>query len=474
MFVMGRLTSGVLRLEPDGLDQPVTRTSRGLLGGIVAAVLIGLVMTLIAFLLPGGNDSWKQTGTLVVVKDSGSRYLSVDGVLHPVLNLTSAKLLAGESMNMRSLSAASIRTAPRGAVVGLVGAPDSLPQAEDVDEQFWTACALPGQSGGGPSSTKISLDLGDVPISRTLGPDAGVVVTGSDGGTYLLWEGSRFRIDPAIDRTLLLGADAAGSSAVDAGFLDLIPSGPDLAVPPTAGAGTDGPVLAGEKSRIGELFADSAGHPYLLTQEGLVPLTATLFEVYQADPRTQTAAYGGRPVVVEEVGPGDISEHLAPPSATVDLTHESHLPSSLPEIVALAPGQAVCAREQSGESRTVIRSSVTETKSSSWVGAGIVPSCGSVQYVNVKPGHGALVQATLAGGEAGPSTYLITDTGVKYPIPSADAQSTLGYGSVNPSRMSTAWLNLLSTGPLLDPDAVDTGGEVQKQQRECTNEQKMK
>ncbi len=44
-FVMGRLTSGVLRMEPDGLDQPVSRTTKGLLAGLLVAGLIGVVIT---------------------------------------------------------------------------------------------------------------------------------------------------------------------------------------------------------------------------------------------------------------------------------------------------------------------------------------------------------------------------------------------------------------------------------------------
>ncbi len=91
------------------------------------AALVCLVVALFGFVVPGGNTKWEKSGTLVLVEDTGARYLSVEGVLHPVHNLTSARLLAGGSLTVSSVKSKSLREAPRGPAVGVVGAPDSLP-----------------------------------------------------------------------------------------------------------------------------------------------------------------------------------------------------------------------------------------------------------------------------------------------------------------------------------------------------------
>jgi hypothetical protein len=52
------------------------------------------------------------------------------------------------------------------------------------------------------------------------------------------------------------------------------------------------------------------------------------------------------------------------------------------------------------------------------------------------------------------ATYLITDEGTKFPVVSADALRSLGYGGVRPASVSPALLAMLPTGPALDPAAA--------------------
>ncbi|MBT0774252.1 type VII secretion protein EccB [Kineosporia sp. J2-2] len=464
MFVMGRLTSGVLRLEPDGLDQPVSRTGRGALGGILVAVLACLVVVLFAFIVPGGNTAWKTSGTLVVVKDTGARYLSVDGVLHPVLNLASAKLLAGDNLTVSSMSAKSLKDAPRGAQIGLIGAPDSLPATDALDEEVWAACATRATQATGTVDAGLALALGGASAGSALSTSEAVAVAGPDGADYLLWNGQRLRVDGSNDVLQAIGAGATALPPVTAAFLDVVPAGPDLAVPATVKAGQPGPSLAGQDTRLGQLFADSGSNRYLLTQQGLVPLTPTLFQLYQADPRTQAKAYDGKAITVRQLGPSDLNGHLAPASAGAALTHDNQLPVSMPSLVHLSDSQAVCEQVRSGDSTgtTVLADTGAVTGQAPQSSAGITASCLPAQTVLVEPGHGALVAATLSGGGTGSSYYVVTDGGVKYPVPSSDALTALGYGDVTASAIPVTWLNLLPTGPSLDPATVSADSTVRQ------------
>lgn len=110
MFVMGRLSSSMQRAEPDAPDTPTARTWRGIMWGLLVAALAAVVTTLYGLISPGGATSWRTDGALVVVKDSGARYLYVGGTLHPVLNEASARLLAGDKLSVQQVAAASSGT----------------------------------------------------------------------------------------------------------------------------------------------------------------------------------------------------------------------------------------------------------------------------------------------------------------------------------------------------------------------------
>ena len=461
MFVMGRLTSGVLRLEPDGLDQPVARTSRGALVGFGVSLLIAVGVALYSFIVPGGNSSWKTAGTLVVVKDTGARYLSIDGVLHPVLNTASAKLIAGTSMKVSNVSAKSVRDAPRGAPVGLTGAPDALPDSTALTTGAWMACSTRSRDDAGTTTAGLALAIGLAPSGRSLGSGEAVAVAGPDGNDYLLWNGERLRMDRSDNVVAAVSAAGTVLPPVTASFLDAVPAGPELAVPAVSGAGSAGPQLGGQATRIGQLFSDNSANHYLLSQQGLVALTPMLYALLDADPRTQAAGYAGGSITVRMLGPGDLTGHLAPSSATTALTHDGALPQSLPKIVTISLGQAVCEQLRPGGSAvstaTVIVDSSAVTGQPPDTEQGVAASCLPADTISVKPGSGALVNATLTGGGTGASYYLVTDDGVKYPLPTSDTLSSLGYGSVTPVTVPATWLNLLPTGPVLSSNTVTTG-----------------
>src|SRR6516225_6397072 len=98
LFVMSRLASGMLRAEPDTPDTPTGRTTRGAVVGLAVGLVIGLVVAVYGVMKPGGSTGWEKPGALVMVEETGARYLYLGGTLHPVLNQASAKLLAGDRM----------------------------------------------------------------------------------------------------------------------------------------------------------------------------------------------------------------------------------------------------------------------------------------------------------------------------------------------------------------------------------------
>jgi hypothetical protein len=59
------------------------------------------------------------------------------------------------------------------------------------------------------------------------------------------------------------------------------------------------------------------------------------------------------------------------------------------------------------------------------------------------------------------ATYLVTDQGIRYGVPTPDALAALGYAKTEPVLVPGGLLDLVPAGPVLDPAAaklfVDTG-----------------
>ncbi|WP_197355857.1 type VII secretion protein EccB, partial [Streptomyces clavuligerus] len=75
MFLMGRLTSSMLRSDPDAPESPQGRTNRGIAIGIIVAILVAVGAFVVGLVSPGRQTSWQTSGDLVVDKDTGARYL---------------------------------------------------------------------------------------------------------------------------------------------------------------------------------------------------------------------------------------------------------------------------------------------------------------------------------------------------------------------------------------------------------------
>ncbi|MDH6108938.1 type VII secretion protein EccB [Kitasatospora sp. MAP12-15] len=459
LFVMSRLASGMLRAEPDAPDTPTSRTTRGALTGLALAVLIGLGTTVYGVMKPGGNTGWAKSGTLVVVNETGARFLYAGGLLHPVLNETSAKLLAGDQLTVDQVGQASLSGAPRGGPVGILGAPDGLPPAAGLGAGAWLACGTLQPTAAGGLAPSLSLLVGPRQEGGALAPGQGLLVGAPDGSVQLLWHGQRLRADTKDGALDALGYGGTTPFAVTAGFLDSLPAGPDLASPDIPGRGAPGPVLAGRPSRVGQLFQAPGGAHYVLTQAGLVPLTDTQFALLRGDLRTQRDAYAGAATGPAAIGPDDLAAHTAPGNGFA-----STLPSAPPALLAPGPAQAVCADLHVGSgapaaSVTVLDAATASAAQPPAAQPGVSVSCTTADRIAVHPGGGALVRA-LSGAGTGSTDYLVTDAGVKYPLASAAVVKQLGYAAVSPAAVPDGLLALLPTGPSLDPAPLASGGVV--------------
>lgn len=466
MFVMGRLTSGLLRTDLDAPESPVGRTNRGVVIGIVVALLVSAGAFVFGLISPGDSTSWQASGTLIVDKDTGARYFYQDGRLRPVLNYSSALLVAGSTgaeMPTTAVGTESLRDTPRGAAIGIGAAPDVLPDSEALaDSRPWLVCSVAaGRTGTGGTILSVS----SAAAASALPAGGAVLVAPPDHNRYLLWQGRRLRIDTGASALEGLGYGSAQPREVSAAFVDALPAGPDLTPADVPDRGEPGPSLGGLGTRIGQVFRTAvpgtAGtHYYLLRREGLVTLTNTGAALQLSDPDTAKKAYNGRPATARQLEAGALKGHLAPENGT---SAAAGLPESPPTLVSVGENQGVCAAVTPGSASSgagvrvgvalVARDELGPVTQP--VATGTSPACLSVDGVVVAPGGGALLRASSAtGGEAGGSRYLVTDTGVKYRVPTADDEKALGYSDAEARTVPSLMLSMLPTGPDLDASAA--------------------
>ena len=257
-FVVGRLAAAVTHGRPDVLQAPNRRLNTGIVLGVLVSALLAAIFGIYGLFVPGGDTSWQQAGAIVMDKNTGARYVYLDGQLRPVLNYSSARLAAGQSGTGQivSVSQNSLAGTPVGQPIGIPGAPDALPSAGNLDTGAWTVCTEPAGNTPGSAGPQVTLLLGERD-GLALNPDQALVVSTPDGVNWLVWQGQRHRMG---DHTVLetLGYGDVRPVQVAASWLNPVPQGQDIAVPPTPGFGQPGPVIdgngiAGMRERVAAL-----------------------------------------------------------------------------------------------------------------------------------------------------------------------------------------------------------------------------
>ncbi|MGV9953092.1 type VII secretion protein EccB [Streptomyces cellulosae] len=487
-FMMGRLSSGLLTGDPDAPESPLGRTTRGVVFGVLFTVLIGAGTVVYGLLRPGGNDSWRDGRHLVVNRDTGARYLwtGTDGVLHPVRNYTSARLIGGADLPTEDVGTASLRDVPVGGPVGIPGAPDGLPEAGQLDNGAWNMCVT-GPDGADPStSAAVSASAVDragattlvagAPVDTTdIAADRAVLVRGPDKTEYLVWRGSQLPLDEKSDARTALGYGSEEPVPVSAAFLDALAPGPGLRSPDVPGRGGEGPELGGEPTRIGQVFEVSVpggeGSYHLLREDGLVPLTRLGAALALGDPATQKDAYQGESPEARTVGTDALREHQAEDAGRVDT---AGLPDAPPAPQSVPRGSALCAQVDGGDGGARIGSvlapltELAPVAVSAGTDAPVRQACVPTDATVVRPGHGALVRALHASGAAhAGTTYLVAENGVKYRVPAEDSLKALGYTTGDIDSVPAPLLATLPTGADLDPDAASGAAKPRVTAPDC-------
>jgi hypothetical protein len=242
---------------------------------------------------------------------------------------------------------------------------------------------------------------------------------------------------------------AAQPTTVGAAWLNAVPAGADVA-PLNLGART----ASGDLGTVGDLYTyqDASGsYEYVVTAQGLTPVTPTQAALLRA---------GGSPAP-RPLDPNRLVAAKQQNQVTAALP--GALPSALPTLAvgagltgATGGAGAVCLEERPGTDPSAapvyrLRSVGATSVDAAGVWSATDGGNGHANRVLVRPDDGALATSTTGG-----VPQLLSAVGERFPVASKDDLGRLGYGSVIPTTVPAAILDLFPEGPALDANDART------------------
>lgn len=405
-FTMRRLEHALVRADVRMLDDPLRTQSVSLMVGCVLAVIALAACGIVAVVRPQGAPG---DAPILRERESGALYVRIGETLHPVADLTSARLIVGSAAAPRTVAASALEGLPRGPMTGIIGAPAWVGVPLTAAETEWTVC----------DTTSTTTLLVGPPGGSDLGRDAALLVSARSEGpasTYLVFGGRRAAVDlreSAVVRALRL--DGVTPRAVSRTLLDSLPESPPITAPAIVRAGTPGAL---------------AGHP-VGTVVGVARGNETEHYVVLAD---GVQRVGG--VTADLVRFSVAQRHSdvpdVPPAALAGADIVDSLPvTTYPDHVEVVDPEVACVRWTARDGRAdaelvegrEVLSAGRDVELAQADAAG--PNVDAVRLPAGRSAYLRPVGATGAGGDA-ESRLLLTDSGVLYGVPDDATARSLG------------------------------------------------
>ncbi|MEV0038534.1 type VII secretion protein EccB [Streptomyces sp. NPDC050804] len=500
-FAKKRTVAAFLQPSPTGTEEGAPRPLRAVVPGLIVGALILAGFGAWGMFKPSAPKDWARPNTNVIVgKDSTTRYvvLNTPGadkknqtLLHPVLNLASARLLLTPQQGKVIQVPDKILDAgkpPRGPVLGIPYAPDRLPSdTEAAKAKRWAVCEQPG-GGDGASVQKAAFILAERDFSRTEGSRR------LTGGQVLYVQGqkdqARFLVDAAGTKYLIAETAADQGHLTNAlvgtrepqqvtdDWLATLHTGSPLAFPRIPGeigapANVEGQ-LSDQENRIGMILRTRTGggtSHYVVLAGGAQPISEFTAGLLISSPQTALLNLDGE---ARSVGLQDFVPDARPFAGQAARWPERKA-AQVNSVGGEGDRDTVCSvlRKVDDKGGTAL---------STWAGPAYpadITAGGTSTYVT--PGSG-LLYTQVRGRQTSPdgSLFLVTDTGLRYAVQAngdsdaarsdigtggrreqqdgrpepSQAQIRLGYEKVTPSLVPIAWSEFLSKGPRLDTNSA--------------------
>ncbi|UCM90802.1 type VII secretion protein EccB [Streptomyces marincola] len=465
-FAKRRTVAAFLQPAPTVTEEGAPRPLRAVVPGAVVGALILAGFGAWGMFRPSVPENWDEPGRHVIIgSDSTTRYVVLEtggrAQLHPVLNLSSARLLLDDTDDLSIVdvdeSELDSGRVPRGPTLGIPYAPDRLPAPGDVAEaKRWAVCQQPG--GDGTAVQQAAFVLGDRDAGRVDGEGRltgreALHVRGEDGTQYLIdGSGRRYPIgeeDPQARDTLLRLLTRGAPQPVTDAWLATFDEGDPLAfpaLPPSVGTRAGVPGLAAEADVVGTVLRAPTGagpQHYVVLPGEVVPVSDLTAHLTLNHPATDVLNQNNTAMDMgaQSFTPGPAEESL-----------DADWPEAVPDQVNGGGRNALCSVLLGVDAED------GSTELATWAGEAYPATIASGSAnAYVTPGSGLLYRQVQGEQAEAGSVFLVTDTGLRYPVQATatgdeadQAHLRLGYGDVTPVPVPAAWSQFLPTGPRLD------------------------
>ncbi len=453
-FSRRRLLSAFTGGAPGGVELEPARPLRAVIAGVALAAMVAVGGVFWGMMRPGLPAGW-DNNQLILVKDTGTRYVSINQRLHPVKNTASARLLLDGKSKIITTSSATIanKNVATGPAIGIDGAPDALPKPRDLLSAGWSSCRLDNKSWTW---------LSDEPA--TIAPkNRGVTVTDGEK-IYVITGGTRYLVEGENRDGIVreVGLTSNLLVRVSARWLNLFEEGTPLQsfrIDPRAA----GKTLPNSNLKVGQLIRKSppSTDHYIVRADGSISKVSKLAQaLYLLGERSSLTD------VVEVTASDIVGFTDGEPAGKPDWPTEPLVPidsTVSPCAVLTASPPASAPAPASGGSVTVLGTATPDAIRTATADLGEIPAAapaggdGEAKPVTVQRGGGALVR-TGRGMTAGDG-YLIDELGIAYPVPVMDEETItrLGYEVEDVAYAPAGWLEYFAVGPALSMAAAQGG-----------------
>ncbi|MFF8279526.1 type VII secretion protein EccB [Streptomyces lateritius] len=496
-FAKKRTVAAFLQPSPSGTEEGAPRPLRAVVPGLIVGALVLAGFGAWGMFSPKAPKGWDKPGTKVIVgKQSTTRYVVLSTgkgkdkktLLHPVLNLASARLLLTPQefsviqVDDKMLDAGK---PPRGPILGIPYAPDRLPnEGEAGKAKRWAVCEQPG-GGKGSSVQKATFVFAERDFGRTEGagqlkPGQVLYVKGQkDSAQYVVdHTGTKYLVRDKVPglTTALFGLHAQPQPVTD-DWLATMHTGSPVDFPRIPGqVGTPAGVgggLSPTEDRVGMvLLAHTGAGPqhYVVLPGKVQPVSDFTAWLLINSKQTDALDMDGKATTVDQ-------QSLSPDAATFGAEYRwpSRKSAQVNAVSGAGARDTVCSvlNKVDDKGRTTL---------TTWAGPKYpadITAGGTSTYVT--PGSG-LLYTQIQGNQTKPdgSLFLVTDTGLRYAVQAngdsdaarseigagdqdkqtdgrpepSEAQTRLGYEKVTPVLVPITWSEFLSKGPRLDTNSA--------------------
>jgi type VII secretion protein EccB len=498
-FARRRLVANLVAPSATGSDEGAPRPIRTFASSIILSAIAVAAVAVLGVFKPAAPSGWQ--GGYAVDSSSGAGYIDQSNVLHSVDNITSARLLLGSKFTKYNVPDSTLNNSgiPIGPQVGILGAPEDVPSASNMNLTQWSFCqneasaaneAAPGglthlEIGYWPTASSTKSGLGTASSAQAM------IVHDSVGKVYLIHGDYRYYVgnestDPkdvhnllegvAGDDTTFIGPDMDGYWVSDT-WLSVFPLGSPIDYPTLTvddlGAKPAGLNQLGDVGQYGQVGSGGV----VQTANGVVQLNMFAYDLYKANPALN--ADNILPLQADElttsaIGAAQLGSSGTPADVGNSFTGGSYGSNWPTQVLAVSgadtgdsAAQNICVGYQYTNSASVqnltiwLSSQLPYGASDSQLGLTQKVSTAYANTVLVKPGYGLIAQSS-SGGAAQNSPYLIEDSDYRYALMSdasgkcgdqatLTAVCQLGYGDVTVQPVLAGFLDLIQVGPNLDP-----------------------